>query len=79
MIYTVLSIGDDWIELWDGVSIVDPDTPRHRRTSQYYVGFEHGFQPGDEVTISIRKLVPTPEEVLGDELFQHGGEGALPS
>jgi hypothetical protein len=79
MNYTVTAIGDDWVDIWDGAAIVDPDIPRHKSTQRVHVGTSHGFRVDDEVNIVLRKVIPTPEDVLADELFQHGGEGALPS
>lgn len=74
MTYKVVATGPDWVELWDGVSIVDPDLPSHKSTDTFMIG-EHGFLVDDVVDISVRlvariippELVAAREAVAGTE------------
>jgi hypothetical protein len=65
MSYTVTAVGDDWVELWDGVSIVDPDLPRHKSVERVFVGEPHPFQVNDVVALSVRlvaRVIPPDTE-----------------
>jgi hypothetical protein len=67
MSYTVKSITDDSVELWDGVSNVDPDWPGERHTMTVFVGAPHPFLVGDIVNLAVRllaRITPPGEEVV---------------
>lgn len=68
MRYLVVNVGQDWIEMWDRVSIVDPDIPRHRWTDQVYVGDDHGFLLGDVVELQVKLVERKPIEKADGEL-----------
>jgi hypothetical protein len=66
MTYKVTAIGEDWVELWDGASIVDPDLPSHKSTERVYVGSPNPFQVDDVVAMAVRlvaRITPPPEDV----------------
>lgn len=64
MTYKVVATGPDWVELWDGTSIVDPDLPSHKHTETFHIG-EHAFLVDDMVTIAVRLVarITPPEDV----------------
>jgi hypothetical protein len=49
--YTVESVTERSVLVWDGVSFMDKSREHH--TSEYFVGVDHGFEPGDEVQIGL--------------------------
>lgn len=59
MKFTVVSVSEDSVHVWDGISKVDKSTDPH--TTEYFVGRDHGFQAGDEVQIQV-KLKARKEE-----------------
>jgi hypothetical protein len=74
MSYTVTAVGPDWVEVWDGESIVDPDIPRHKSTERVYVGDGHVFQVNDVVALMVRlvaRITPPGEEVVPIEPEVH--------
>lgn len=69
MTYKVIAVGPDWVELWDGVTYVDPDWPGEKHTERFVIG-EHAFLVDDMVTIAVRlvaRVIP-PEQVRAAEL-----------
>lgn len=54
MKFTVESTTENSVHVWDGESRVDKK-PLEKHTTEYYVGRNHGFEPGDEIQIQIKK------------------------
>lgn len=52
MKFTVVSVGEESVHVWDGVSKLDKSTDPH--TTEYFVGRDHGFLPGDVVHIQVK-------------------------
>jgi hypothetical protein len=74
MSYTVKSITDDSVEIWDGVSNVDPDWPGERHTMTVFVGAPHQFMVGDVVSLALRlvaRITQPGEEVVPIEPEVH--------
>lgn len=55
--YQVVSVTEDSVEVWYGLKL--DKRPHLKHTDTYVVGEGHGFQPGDEVEIVLRKKETT--------------------
>lgn len=76
MTYQVMAVADEWVELWDGETFVDPDWPGEKHTARFYVGTPNPYLVGDVVRLEVRLVVriTPPEEVAAARKAVEGTE-----
>lgn len=76
MTYRVTAIGPDWVEIWDGDTMTDPDWPGEKHTIPIHVGEPHHFMVDDFVDLALRLVarITPPEQVAAARKAVEGTE-----